>query len=42
MGVTEATFTFSGNNLFFILLLFDCERGLAKQLAANLTNLGGI
>ena len=30
MGVTEAAFAFSGNSSFFILLLIDCERGLAK------------
>ena len=27
MGVTEATFAFSGNISFFTLLLIDCERG---------------
>ena len=41
-GVAEATFAFSGNNPFFMLLLTDYERSPAKKFAANLTNLGGI
>ena len=42
MGVTEATFAFSGNISFFILLSINYGRGPAKLFTANLTNLGGI